>query len=272
MNFSDRLTQAWNLNRSLLCVGLDPDLNKIPKEYSKHKDGLFQFNKMVIESTADQVCAYKPQAAYYSAVGAEKDLVATIKFIKEKHPEILVILDAKRSDIESTAEKYAEEAFDRYQADAVTVNPYMGTDSIFPFTRRKDKGTIILCRTTNVGSKDFQDLDCGQRKLYQIVAEKAATDWNSNNNVMLVVGATYPEELGIVRKLVPQIPFLIPGIGRQSGDLRATIEAGKDANNSGMIINSSRGIIYADSESDAPTSIRSAAKILKDQINQVLKR
>ena len=173
MNFIKAIESAWQEKNSLLCVGLDPDISKIPANLRNLETPLFEFNKAIVDATADLVCAFKPQIAYYSASHAERDLELTIDYIHQNHPGIPVILDAKRGDIGSTAEMYVQEVFDRYQADAVTVNPYMGTDTLQPFLDRKDKGVIILCRTSNPGAKDIQDLDSNGKKLYQIVAEKA---------------------------------------------------------------------------------------------------
>jgi orotidine-5'-phosphate decarboxylase len=221
-----------------------------------------------VDATADLVCAFKPQIAYYSASHAERDLELTIDYIHQNHPGIPVILDAKRGDIGSTAEMYVQEVFDRYQADAVTVNPYMGTDTLQPFLDRRDKGVIILCRTSNPGAKDIQDLDSNGKKLYQIIAEKAAKEWNYNFNVLLVVGATYPKELMEIRFIVGDMPFLVPGIGAQGGDVESAVTNGKTQKGTGMIINSSRGIIYASNKDDFAKAARKAAVKLRDEINQ----
>jgi orotidine-5'-phosphate decarboxylase len=178
VSFTQKIKTTWHQNDSLLCVGLDPDSSKIPTHLQSAELSLFQFNKTIIDATADLVCAFKPQIAYYSASRAERDLELTVDYIHENHPHIPVILDAKRGDIGSTAEMYAAEAFDRYNADAITVNPYLGTDAVRPFLDRSDKGVIILCRTSNPGAGDFQDLESDGRKLYQIVADKAAHEWN----------------------------------------------------------------------------------------------
>ncbi|MDA1044302.1 MAG: orotidine-5'-phosphate decarboxylase, partial [Verrucomicrobia bacterium] len=201
MTFIDKLNALWQKNDSLLCVGLDPDLHKIPDCLRGNNTPLFDFNRAIIDSTADLVCAYKPQIAYYAAAGREHDLELTISYIHDTYPGVPVILDAKRGDIGSTAEMYAREAFDRYGADAVTVNPYMGTDTLAPFLSRADKGVVVLCRTSNPGAVDFQNLQLDGRPLYASVAHKAADEWNSNGNVLLVVGATYPEELREIRAI-----------------------------------------------------------------------
>lgn len=267
MSFRKQLADAWQRNNSLVCVGLDPDVSKIPKHLRDSETPLFSFNRAIVDATADLVCAYKPQIAYYAAAGLERDLELTIQHIHDRHPGVPVILDAKRGDIGSTAEMYAQEAFDRYGADAVTVNPYMGGDTLKPFLARAEKGVVILCRTSNPGSVDFQDLRVGEHTLYQTVAHKAATEWNSNGNVMLVVGATYPEELADIRAITGDMPFLVPGIGAQGGDVEKAVKSGKTHDGTGMVINSSRGIIYASSGADFADAARASTLQLRDEIN-----
>ena len=264
----ETLNAAWHRNNSLVCVGLDPDLERIPSHLRSAQAPLFEFNRAIIESTFDLVCAYKPQIAFYAASGLERDLELTITYIHENFPGIPVILDAKRGDIGSTAKLYAQEAFDRYGADAVTVNPYLGRDALDPFLDRTEKGVIILCRTSNPGAIDIQDLELNGEKLYRIVARKAAREWNRNGNVLLVVGATYPQELGEIRSLTGNMPFLVPGIGAQGGDIEKAVVNGKDEKGRGMIINSSRGIIYAGKGKDFAQAARTAALRLKDEINR----
>ena len=268
MTFIQTLESLWQKNNSLVCVGLDTDTSRIPDHLKDEKYPLFEFNKAIVDATADLVCAFKPQIAYYAAAGAEKELELTIDHIHKNHPGIPVILDAKRGDIGATAQKYAAEAFNRYKADAVTINPYMGEDTLQPYIDHKDKGVIILCRTSNPGAKDIQDLEVDGKKLYQIIAEKAAQQWNRNGNMLLVVGATYPEELKEIRSIAPDMPFLVPGIGAQGGDVRKAVSNGKTTNGTGMIINSSRGIIYANNGKDFARAARNAAADLKDKINQ----
>jgi orotidine-5'-phosphate decarboxylase len=263
--FKDRLAQAQQHSGSLVCVGLDPDPAKLPADLCTHPQPLYAFNRRIVDATFDIAAAYKPQIAFYGALGAEAELAASILYIRERAPRALVILDAKRSDIGNTAQAYAREAFERYGADAVTVNPYMGEDSIRPFLMRPDRAAILLCRTSNPGSKDFQDLLIDGMPLYRHVAQRAARDWNAHGNLLLVVGATYPREMAALRQAHPEISFLVPGIGAQGGDLAATLSAGLDARGAGLLINSSRGIIYAGGgESGA---IRSAAAELRDAIN-----
>ena len=222
----------------------------------------------IIDATRDLVCAYKPQFAHYAAHAAENQLEHTIDYIKSTCPNAIVILDSKRGDIGSTAEQYAQEAFERYDADAVTVNPYLGRDSVEPFLKHGDKGVIILCRTSNPGAKDFQDLDVGGgKKLFQHVAERVAKEWNTADNCMLVVGATYPEELADIRSRVGDLPFLVPGVGAQGGDVAKVMAAGKTAAGTGLVISSSRAILYASSGDDFATAARKAAQDLRDSIN-----
>ncbi len=266
--FLEKLRHAWKTNQSLLCVGLDPDFAKFPDYIKANPEPYFAFAKDIIDATADLVCAYKPQIAYYAAVGAEHELTKTIAYIKDRYPTVPVILDSKRGDIGSTAEMYAKESFDRYKADAVTVNPYLGTDSLEPFYRRKDKGTIILCRTSNSGAVDLQNLIVDGKPLYQRVAEKASRDWNSNKNLLLVLGATYPKEISEVRAIATDIPFLVPGIGAQGGDIKAVVEAGRTKDGAGLVINSSRAILYASQEDDFAQAARKVALATRDEINR----
>jgi orotidine-5'-phosphate decarboxylase len=214
-------------------------------------------------------CAYKPQIAHYAAVGAEDQLLETIRYIRQRAPGIQVILDSKRGDIGSTAEKYAREAFERYGADAVTINPYLGRDSAEPFLQYADKGVVVLCRTSNAGARELQDLDVGGRKLYQLVAEKVAKEWNSRGNCLLVVGATYPDELADIRRITGDMTFLVPGIGAQGGDIEKTVRNGRRADGRGLVINSSRGILYASQGEDFAAAARRATLELRDAVNAV---
>jgi orotidine-5'-phosphate decarboxylase len=270
--FSERLGRAQRTSGSLLCVGLDPDLAKLPRELAESGEPFLAFNRRVIDATAEFAAAYKPQIAFYSALGKEAELAASISYIRERAPHALVILDAKRNDIGNTAEAYASEAFDRYGADAVTVNPYMGEDSVRPFLARPDRGAIVLCRTSNPGARDFQDMlvDDGlggtPLPLYRRVAERADRYWNKAQNLMLVVGATYPAEMAELRRAHPSLSFLVPGIGAQGGDLDSTLAAGLNCEGAGLLINSSRGIIYAGG--GTAENIRAAAADLHGQINK----
>ena len=264
--FAERLGRAQESSGSLVCVGLDPDLAKLPREFGAASDPLLAFNRRVIDATADLAAAYKPQIAFYSALGREAELVASIRYIRERAPHAMVILDAKRNDIGNTAEAYAQEAFDRYGADAVTVNPYMGADSILPFLVRPQCGAILLCRTSNSGARDFQDLVVDGLPLYRRVAARAARDWNTLGNLMLVVGATRPDDLAELRQAHPELGFLVPGIGAQGADLERALDAGLDARGNGLLVNSSRGIAFAGG--GTADAIRAAAMDLHAGINR----
>ncbi len=268
MNFVTSLEAAWTRNDSLLCVGLDPDPAKFPAMHKGRSDAIFEFCRAIADATADLVCAFKPQIAYFAAHRAEDQLEALIRHIHETHPSIPVILDAKRGDIGATAEQYAREAFERYGADALTVNPYMGFDSVEPYLAWKDRGIIILCRTSNPGGSDLQFLETGGRRLYQHVAELVATKWNASGQCALVVGATFPAELAEVRRLVGDMPLLVPGIGAQGGDIAATVSAGRTASGTGLMINSSRAILYAGKDEDYANAARRVAQETRDAINR----
>ncbi len=250
MTFQEKLTAAWSKSRSLVCVGLDPEIKRFPERLLSRPDAIFAFNKAIIDATHDIVCAYKPQFAHYAAVAAEDQLAATIDYLHDRYPNVPVILDAKRGDVGSTAEFYAVEAFERYRADAVTVNPYLGGDSIAPFTKYADKGTILLCRTSNPGGADLQEQLIDGAPLYLHVARKAATLWNGNKNLSLVVGATVPKVIADVRKAVGDMPLLVPGVGAQGGDMKATVAVGRDSNGAGLVINASRSVLYASNGDD----------------------
>jgi len=268
MTFIESLRLAWQRNRSLVCVGLDPEPTKFPAHLRDDPDAIFEFCRAIVDATADVVCCFKPQFAHFAARSAEDALQRLIAHIHTKHPGVPVILDAKRGDIGSTAAFYAAEAFDRYGADAVTVNPYLGRDSLEPFLARADKGVVILCRTSNAGARDLQDLDVGGRKLYQHVAETAAREWNANGNCLLVVGATYPGELADVRAIVGEMPLLVPGVGAQGGDVEAVVRNGATKDGTGLVISSSRAILYAGSGVDFADAARAAAIVLRDEISR----
>jgi len=268
MRFSDVLKQRWQQHDTLVCVGLDPEPSKFPEHLHRAPDMVFDFCAAIVDATADLVCAFKPQIAHFAALRAEDTLERLIAHIHAKHPGVPVILDAKRGDIGSTAQHYASEAFERYRADAVTLNPYLGRDSIQPFLDRADKGVILLCRTSNPGGADFQALDCGGMPLYLRVAETVARDWNTNGNCALVTGATWPEELGKVRAAVGEMPLLVPGIGAQGGDVEAVLHHGRSADGTGLLISSSRAILYAGHGEDFAATARAAASELRDTINR----
>lgn len=270
MKFIDKLADAWARNNSMLCVGLDPDVARFPAHLRDQPDGIYQFCKAIIDATADLACAFKPQIAYFAALGAEDQLEAICRYLRETCPHIPLVLDAKRGDIGATAHQYAREAFDRYGADAVTVNPYMGFDSVEPYMAWEERGVIVLCRTSNAGGSDLQFLDVGGVPLYQHVARLVADKWNRNGQCALVVGATFPEELAQVRKIVGDMPLLVPGVGAQGGDIEATVKAGRTAAGAGMMINSSRAILYAAPQGgeDFAAAARRVAMETRDAINQ----
>jgi orotidine-5'-phosphate decarboxylase len=289
----------------MLCVGLDPDVARFPTAMRGSVDAIEEFCKAIVDATGDLVCAFKPQIAYFAAVGAEKQLENVCDYIRAKFPDVVLILDAKRGDIGDTAALYAREAFSRYGADAVTVNPYLGTDSLEPFLTTPGKGTIVLCRTSNSGSSEFQSLEVDGEPLYLRVARTAAAKWRSIGECALVVGATYPDELAHVRAIVGDMPILVPGIGAQGGDINAVVRAGTTSPSStaapsqattpagttgpsspattsqttttagttssssstttpatsrrGLIINSSRAILYASNGADFASAARDVA-------------
>jgi len=270
MNFQSKISEISTENNSLLCIGLDSDINKIPFHIKGTDNPQYNFNKAIIEATHDLVCAYKPNSAFYEAQGEEgiRQLKQTVYFVKENYPKIPVILDAKRADIGNTNEGYVKFAFDHLGADAITLHPYLGKDALKPFLERRDKGLFILCRTSNSGAGEFQDLEIDGKPLYQVIAAKVAKDWNYNGNCGLVVGATYPKELDIVRHIVGNIPILIPGIGAQGGDLEKTVQAGVDKTGLNALINSSRGIIFASTGVNFAEKAREEALKLKNLINK----
>jgi orotidine-5'-phosphate decarboxylase len=271
-SFIAKLAQAWERNDSLLCIGLDPEIERFPRQILAQASPIFHFNRSIIDATADLVCAYKPQFAHYAAYEAEDQLERTIEYIHRTYAHIPVILDAKRGDVGNTAERYAIEAFERYAADAVTVNPYLGGEALEPFLRHEDKGVIILCRTSNPGSGELQDLVVGGRKLYQVVAELAARRWNQRGNILLVVGATYPRELAEVRAIVADMPLLVPGVGAQGGDVGEVVHNGQTNAGTGLVVSSSRAILYAATDADFAGAARSAAQALRQKINAGRKR
>ena len=267
--FFKTLTTRQKAHNSLLCVGLDPSPEKLPPSLRPNPMPLFAFNREIINATAPWACAFKPQIAHYAAVAAEPQLEQTIHYIKQHHPDIPVILDAKRGDIGTTAKMYAREAFDRYQADAITLNPYLGGDALAPFLAYQDKGAFILCRTSNPGSGAIQQLKSGGLSIAHHIATLAVTQWNQNSNVGLVVGATWPQEIGAIRKLTGDMPLLIPGIGAQGGDLQAVLANGLTPDGAGVLINASRSIIHAGGgEDDFAAAAAHAAETLCREINR----
>lgn len=266
MLFTDKLSDRTRAVDSMLCVGLDPDFARIPEHLKGEEDPVWAFCRAIVDATAPFVCAFKPQIAYFAAMGAEKTLERVIAYIHEKHPDIPVILDAKRGDIGSTARQYAKEAFVRYKADAVTVSPYMGYDTITPYLEYQDKGVIILCRTSNPGGADIEELVCDGEMIYERIARLASGPWNTTRQLGLVVGATQPAEIARVRKIAPSLPLLVPGIGAQGGDINAAVAAGLDAAGAGMIINSSRAIIFAGKDENFAQAAADAARATRDAI------
>ncbi|RZI85181.1 MAG: orotidine-5'-phosphate decarboxylase [Rubrivivax sp.] len=276
MNFIDQLLHAQGLHDSMLCVGLDPEPAKFPGEWKGQPDRIHDFCAAIVDATKDLVCAFKPQIAYFAAHGAEAQLERLMAHMKRVAPKVPIILDAKRGDIGSTAEQYAKEAFERYQADAVTLSPFMGFDSIEPYLRYPGKGVIVLCRTSNPGGSDWQNQRLadvpGQPRLYEHLAAQAQSTWSLNGQVGLVVGATYPEEIARVRELAPTLPLLIPGVGAQGGDVVATVKAGRRVDADGrvtgpIIVNSSRAVLYASAGADFASAARRVAQETRAALN-----
>ena len=275
MSFIAQLAQAERLHQSMLCVGLDPKPSKFPGAWKGDASRIYDFCAAIVDATKDLVSSFKPQIAYFAAHRAEDQLEKLMAHIKRVAPHVPVILDAKRGDIGSTAEQYAKEAFVRYQADAVTLSPFMGFDSIEPYLAYANKGVILLCRTSNPGGSDLQnqrlaDLP-GQPRVFEHLAQLAQGPWNRNGQLGLVVGATFPEEIARVRELAPTLPLLIPGVGAQGGDAVATVKAGWRGTSEGstapIMVNSSRAVLYASSGEDFASAARRVAMATRDQLN-----
>jgi orotidine-5'-phosphate decarboxylase len=264
--FGEHLRASWATSGSMLCVGLDPDPARLPASLGDAPDAVFTFCRDIVDATADLVCAFKPQFAHFAAQRAEPQLERLCAHIRDAHPDVTLILDAKRGDIGSTAEHYATEAFERYGAHAVTVNPYLGTDGVEPFLTHSAGAAIVLCRTSNPGGADLQSLVVDGEPLYVHVARRVATEWSTLGDCGLVVGATCPEELSRVRDIVADLPILVPGIGAQGGDIAATVAAGRDSAGFGMIVNNSRGVIYASSGADFAGAARRVATETRDAL------
>jgi orotidine-5'-phosphate decarboxylase len=270
MHFLDRLTAAQRRSESLLCVGLDPEPAKLPPPWRGDPQRLFDFCARIVDATKDLVCAFKPQIAYFAAHGAEDQLERLMAHIRRVAPDVPVILDAKRGDIGATAEQYAREAFVRYQADAVTLSPYMGFDSIEPYLRYDGRGLFLLCRTSNPGGADLQSLAlAGGGLLYEEVARLAAGSWSRDGRVGLVVGATVPEEIARVRGLAPKLALLIPGVGAQGGDAQAAVRNGWRAD-APIVVNSSRAVLYAGNDGDFAAAARAAAAAARAELHAAL--
>jgi orotidine-5'-phosphate decarboxylase len=265
MRFREKLEAAWERNGSLLCIGLDPDPALMAI------DDVAAFNIAIIEATSDLVCAYKPNVAFYEALGPERGYAALRRTLAAVPPHIIKLSDAKRGDVTNTARAYATAVFDELGFDACTVNAYVGRDSTEPWIERPEKGAFVLCRTSNPGAADLQDLrvevEGGARPLYEIVAEKAQL-WDRHGNVGLVVGAPYPGEMRRIRELCPGMPFLVPGVGAQAGELAASVRAGIDARGCGMLISASRGVTYASKGADFAQAARREATRLREEINR----
>jgi len=256
---------------SLLCVGLDPELGRLPERFQGLAEPLYSFARWIVEETHAFAAAYKPNMAFYEAHGARglRELERTMEYLRAEHPEIVTICDAKRADIGNTNRGYVVSIFDAMGFDAVTLHPYLGREALLPFLEREDKASIVLCRTSNPGAGELQDLDCGGRPLWEAVAERVANEWNAKGNVMLVVGATYPEDMRRVREIAPKLTFLVPGVGAQGGDVRAAVRAGlqrvglQTGEDAGLVISSSRSILYA-------ADPAAAARALRDEIEQAV--
>lgn len=271
MDFTHKLSASWAKNNSLLSVGLDPNMDRLPQHLRQAKTPFFDFGKAIIDATADLVCAFKPNSAFYESRGAAgvEELKQTCDYIRQTYPDIPIILDFKRGDIDTTNSHYDKFAFDYLGVDAITVQPYEGRKAFKPFLDRKDKGIIVLCRMSNEGSDEFQDMLVDGRKLYIHVAEHVRDEWNVNSNCLLVVGATYPKELAEIRQLVgDEMVFLVPGVGAQGGEVEATVQAGITTDGTGLIINSSRAIIYASKGEDFAEAARQKAQESRDEINK----
>lgn len=284
--FNERLRRRWQEARTLLCIGLDGEYERLPeslrgtplhgddhssaeeraaREGRRVEEALVTFHQAIIDATADLVCAFKPNIAFYEQYGPSglRALVTLIAYMQRQYPEIPVLLDAKRGDMGNTSKAYARAVFDVYHADAVTVQPYQGYDAIEPFLSRADRGVFVLCRTSNPGAGEFQDIASGGQPLYMTIAEHVAQQWNANGNCGLVVGATFPEELRAVRGVVGDMPILVPGVGAQGGDLEAAVLAGMDSARQGLLISASRSVLYASSGPDYASAARREAARLR---------
>jgi len=270
MSFQTILDAAIEKNNSLVCVGLDSDMNKLP-DIIKHQENLqYMFNKAIIDATHDLICCYKPNPAFYEAKGPQgiKELKQTCDYIRGIYPEIPIIIDAKRGDIGNTNEGYAKYVFDYFQGDAITVMPYMGIESLRCFFEREGKGIIVGCHSSNPGAKEFQELEINGKPLYEIVAEELMRQYGDNPNAMIFMGATFPKQLTDIRKIVGDMTLLVPGVGSQGGDVESFVKAGLNSKNAGLIINASRSIIFASKEDDFAERAREETKKLRNEINK----
>jgi orotidine-5'-phosphate decarboxylase len=263
LEFSRKLQDAWDASGGALCVGLDPLIDRMPPAIAAGPRPVLTFNKLIIDVVGDLVCAFKPQAAHHGAVGAETDLAETIAYIRARWPRVVIILDAKRGDIGPTARMYAREAFERYDADAVTVNPYMGEEAVLPFLARPDRGAVVLCRNTNPSAALIQRSEVAGEPLFAVIARQAEQAWNTLGNVMLVVGSTEIADMERVRRAAPTVPFLVPGVGEQGGSAAEAMRAGRRADGRGLVVSASRSILYAGSEAQ----IRRAAEAIRAELS-----
>ena len=271
-SFGQRLRQSWARSDSAVCVGLDPVRERLPSHLAEAPDALFRFCREIVDATADLVCAFKPNIAFFNAEGAEQDLKRLIDHIHADHPGIPVIVDAKRGDVGSTASMYARELFERYNTDAATVNPWQGWDSIAPFAEHEGRGVVVLCHTSNPTSAWLQEAPEDDPAYLKVAREMQSRD---ADNLALVVGATFPEQLAEVRRAAPTLPFLVPGVGAQGGgadELRQIFAGGVDANGQGIVVNASRSIIYAGTAQAYAAASRQAAEDLRDQIRRARDR
>jgi orotidine-5'-phosphate decarboxylase len=257
--------------QSLLCVGLDTDVAKLPAEFHAHATPQFAFNKFIIDATAPFAAAFKPNTAFYEARGEQgiHELWLTMQYLRENYPDIVTVCDAKRADIGNTNAGYATFAFDWLGCDAITLHPYLGREALAPFLERDDKACIVLCRTSNPGAGDVQDMVVDGRPLWQAIAEKVTREWDRGGNCMLVTGATWPEEMRVLRALAPQTTFLVPGVGAQGGDVRAVVEAGLDAEGRGLLISASRSVQFADDPAAAASALREDINAARDARSEV---
>ncbi|HSW47576.1 MAG TPA: orotidine-5'-phosphate decarboxylase [Candidatus Saccharimonadales bacterium] len=270
MNFADKLNSAIKKNNSLLCVGLDPDFDKLPEFIKSKTNPQFEFNKAIIDSTHDLVCIYKPNPAFYESLGdgGVRELKMTCDYIRETYPEIPVLVDAKRGDIGNTNNGYVQYAFDYLQADAMTVMPYLGIESLDPYFERSEKGIVVGCHSSNPGAKEFQELDINGKQLYEIVAEELVKKHGDNPNCMIFMGATFPEQLTNIRKIIGDMTILAPGVGAQGATVEMFVKSGMNSQKAGLIINASRSIIFASAGEDFTEKAREEAIKLRDEINK----
>lgn len=264
-----RLESRMDASNSLLCVGLDPELSKLPARFRSASHPLFEFCRSVIDATAEFACAFKPNTAFFEAHGALgwDELTMVFAHLRQHHPDLFTICDAKRGDIGSTNRGYVQAVFEELGAGAITLHPYLGREALAPFLERKDKASIILCRTSNVGAGELQDLLSEGKPLWQHVAERVHTQWNAAGNCMLVVGATYPGEMQRIREVAPELTFLVPGIGAQGGDIEATLRAGLRADRRGLVLSSSRAILYSDDPAAAARETRDAINAAREALH-----